>query len=261
MDYILILLRSYPVGSKPSVYKRIINGGLYQQHVIPYRHLWKTQDLYDMLEKYGKVVIKPIRGHHGDYVTSIEKEDDIYYVREKYRSYRLLKTQLDDYINNICSRRRMLVQKFIKSELKTGEPYDYRMHLQKNKEGLWVVTIIFPRVASKGRVITNLSQGSQMIELARFLVNQFGDEANLVRKQLHDFALNFVKHFESLYPYQFDELALDVGFDENRKIWIYEVNWRPGHIFIEVETARNAIGYAMYLARKKKEKNETIKTI
>ena len=25
-----------------------------------------------------------------------------------------------------------------------------------------------------------------------------------------------------------DELGMDVGLDENDKIWIFEVNWRPG---------------------------------
>ena len=255
----IVPFTNFPVGTKTAVYRRIIEGECFRDHVIPYRFVRSNDDVYDFIKLYGKVILKPIRGHHGNNVISIEEKRDLYIVHEKTKIREYLPFEFDEYLNKLRSKKRILVQKFINCRLRTGEPYDFRMHLQKNRQGRWVVTIIFPRVASMNKVITNLSQGSQMIELPRFLINEFGNEAKNIEKMLHDFSLNFIVHFESLYPYHFDELALDVGLDKDRKIWIYEVNWRPGHVFIEVKTAKNAIDYAIFLAKQKKEKYEEIK--
>jgi hypothetical protein len=256
----LIPFTSYPVGTKTSVYRRIIKGGKFAEHVIPYRFIRANQDVYDFLKLYGRVILKPIRGHHGNDVISITEQNGTYLIHEKLKTRNCYRFELDDYLDRLRHKQRFLVQKYINSRLRTGEPYDFRLHLQKNRQGKWTITIIFPRVGSVNRIITNLSQGSQMVELPRFLIHEFGDEAEFVEKMLRDFSLNFINHFESLYPYRFDELALDVGLDEDRKIWIYEVNWRPGHVFIEVKTARNAIDYAMFLAKQEKEKYEKVKT-
>ena len=49
-----------------------------------------------------------------------------------------------------------------------------------------------------------------------------------------------------------DEIGVDVGMDEQRKLWIYEVNWRPGcppAFYLELDVVKNTIRYAMYLAK------------
>ncbi|PEP84721.1 YheC/YheD family protein, partial [Bacillus pseudomycoides] len=52
------------------------------------------------------------------------------------------------------------------------------------------------------------------------------------------------------------ELGIDVGIDEDQKLWLFEVNWRPGapSIFnLELDVVRNTIHYARYLANKNKQ--------
>lgn len=253
----LIPFTSYPVGTKTAVYRRIIAGETYKDHVIPFKIIEKSEEIFDFLKEHGKTVLKPVRGHHGEDVISVEKKGRRYAVHiGRYQLY-FQKEKLLKFIDRMMEKRPMLMQKFIECRLKTGEPYDFRLHLQKNRTGKWAITIIFPRIGSVNRVITNLSQGSQMVELPSFLRKEFGDEAPALRKKLSEFALGFTEHFESLYPYRFDELAIDVGLDANQHIWIYEVNWRPGHVFIEVQTAKNAIDYAIYLAENKENYEKT----
>ncbi|MEH7053025.1 YheC/YheD family protein, partial [Bacillus pseudomycoides] len=51
-------------------------------------------------------------------------------------------------------------------------------------------------------------------------------------------------------------LGIDVGIDEDQKLWLFEVNWRPGapSIFnLELDVVRNTIHYARYLANKNKQ--------
>ncbi len=253
----LIPFTSYPVGTKTAVYRKIIAGEVFKNHVIPYKVIEKSEEVFDFLKEQGKIVIKPVRGHHGEDVISIEKKGRRYLLHIGKYNLLFQKEKFIKFIERMLAKRPMLMQKFIDCRLKaTGAPYDFRLHLQKNRYGKWVITIIFPRIGSINRVITNLSQGSQMVELPSFLRKEFGEEAPEIHRMLSNFALSFVEHFESLYPHKFDELALDVGLDSDKHIWIYEVNWRPGHVFIEVRTAKNAIDYAIYLAEKNRENYE-----
>ena len=57
-------------------------------------------------------------------------------------------------------------------------------------------------------------------------------------------------HFEDSIPIiRFDELGIDVGIDDKHKLWIYEVNWRPGSKHRELEGAKNLVKYAEYLGK------------
>ena len=140
------------------------------------------------MDEQGKTVLKPVRGHHGEDVIGVEKKGK-YLVHIGRKKLHFRKQKLLKFVENLMKKRPMLVQKFIECRLKTGEPYDFRLHLQKNREGKWTATAIFPRIGSKERLITNLSQGSQMVELASFLRREFGDEGPKIGKQLEEFAL------------------------------------------------------------------------
>ena len=65
-----------------------------------------------------------------------------------------------------------------------------------------------------------------------------------IQRYLERFAVSFSNHFDSLYDnVLFDELGIDVGIDEDQKLWLFEVNWRPGapNIFnLELDVARNS---------------------
>lgn len=255
----LIPFTSYPVGAKTVVYRKILKGEKYKEHVIPYKVLEASEEVFGFLDEHGKAVVKPVRGHHGEGVIAVERKGLQFFVHSGRRRLLFGKKEFQEYLDGLLEKRPMLAQKYIDCRLKTGEPFDFRIHLQKDRRGKWTITAIFPRIGSPERIITNLSRGSQMVELTSFLYREFREEGRALKKKLEEFGLGFVEHFETLYPHKFDELALDVGIDGMRKIWIYEVNWRPGHIFIEVQTAKNAIGYAIHLAetKEKYEKTET----
>ena len=42
-------------------------------------------------------------------------------------------------------------------------------------------------------------------------------------------------------------LGIDVAIDQNGKLWIFEVNWRPGAKHREFEVAKRLIPYCIYL--------------
>jgi hypothetical protein len=112
-----------------------------------------------------------------------------------------------------------------------------------------------PKNRIQNKVVTNLGQGGNVALLKNFLMNIYGDEYFDIMKYLEVFSIQFAEHFEKLYKHGFDELGIDIGLDEDKKIWIYEVNWRLGHIFLESKASYYAVHYANYLANKEKDDN------
>ena len=243
----------HSVGDKLSVYKRVERGKDFKQYLIPTLELTDVKKLVKMIDLHPKIVMKPLSGHQGAGILFIEKEDDGKFIineagqisickKQELLDLALLKIQEQDY----------LVQKFISCQIKSGHVYDFRLHVQKNGEGKWVITSIYPRIGALGSNTSNLGSGGYTAFLDDFLQKEFMDEWFNVKRTLEHFSLSFSKHFDSLYDgVAFDELGIDVGIDENQRLWLFEVNWRPGPPIIyncELDFAINAIQYAKYLA-------------
>lgn len=254
----IIPFTSYPVGSKPFVFSKMKQSNYLKQFLIPYIEINNRNDILTFLKQHQQIILKPVRGHHGDNVIKIKEHKDKFIITKKQYEHELNSNEFLHFLDKLPNE--MIAQKFIDSSISTGEPFDYRMHLQKNIHGLWVITIIIPRVGSKSRVVTNISQGSTMMEFLKFLRNEYREHAREIKRQIESFALKFAYEFERQYPYNFDELGIDIGYDHDGNIWVYEVNWRPGHIFIEVPTARNTIHYAIFLAKQRRRKDEETKS-
>lgn len=85
-----------------------------------------------------------------------------------------------------------------------------------------------------------------------FFEREYGFESYDMQRILEHFAIRFSKQFDELYNGRLDELGIDIGIDEHKKLWIYEVNWRPGAAYRGLDAAMNTIPYAAYLANQHK---------
>jgi hypothetical protein len=248
---------SHSVGDKLSVYKKINKGKDFRQYQIPTLELTDVKKLLDMINLNPKIVMKPLSGHQGAGILFIEKVDDenfeindggkiSIYKKQELVDLALLKIQEQEY----------LVQRFISCQIKSGHVYDFRLHVQKNGEGKWVITSIYPRIGALGSFTSNLGSGGYTAFLDDFLQKEFMDDWFNIKRTLEHFSLSFTNHFESLYDgVSFDELGIDVGMDENQRLWLFEVNWRPGPPIIyycELDFAINTIQYAKHLATNNK---------
>ncbi|MGM0923391.1 MAG: YheC/YheD family protein [Bacillota bacterium] len=247
---------SHSVGDKLTVYNKVIKAQQFTQYLIPTSKLISFKVLLDMAERYIKVIVKPLSGHKGAGIFFVEKMGEKYNLSKDDQNYIFSKNQLIAFIENQINQDTYLVQKFITCNTKSGNVYDFRLHVQKDGDGRWVITAIYPRIGKDGSIASNLGNGGYTCFPEIFLKQEFGDNYYNIQKYLEQFALKFSNHFESLYEdVLFDELGIDVGLDEEKKIWLFEVNWRPGPpiIFnIELDVVRNTIQYARYLAIKSK---------
>lgn len=246
----MIPFTSFSVGTKMKEYKKINNGKDFAEFLIPYKKIKTFTTIIKFINIHHKVVIKPFSGSKGRNVFFLEKKEDSYTL---YNGIKEVAVDIQDlkafYEKNIKSKK-FLIQRYILCKTKSGFSYDFRMHMQKGENGKWNINRIYPRISGGDKPINNISSGGFRGDLEPFLNNEFSDESENVIKYLEQFAMMFTPHFESLYNKKFDELGLDVCLDENFKLWIFEVNWRPGSKTRELDFARYQIFYAAYLAEK-----------
>ncbi|KAA6460491.1 YheC/YheD family protein [Bacillus thuringiensis] len=264
-DYLYdrIPFTSYPIGNKLSVYNKIKKAKKFKQYLIPFYKLTDVNKLFDIMNRYEKAIIKPISGHQGKGIVCIEQHGMYYNITESKKAISVNRKQLISFVSNKIQEQDYIVQQFISCRMKSGHVYDFRLHVQRNGEGNWVITTIYPRIGPLGSIVSNMASGGYSTYLDIFLKTEFDNDWYNIQRCLEQFAINFSKHFNSLYKdLFFDELGIDVGIDKNRKLWLFEVNWRPGvpNIFnLELDVAKNLIHYARYLADKYKQGKESRK--
>lgn len=258
----MIPFTSNSIGNKMSVYTRLKKAGEFSKYLIPSEYIHSSKELLDFLNIHHKIVFKPIVGHQGQGVTFIEKVDTNYKVLINTKNFIYNYDQFVDFVSEIVKEETYLAQPYINCKTKSGNAYDFRLHVQKDGLGSWVITSVYPRIGASGSIVSNISSGGATNTIDPFLKQEFGDDFFNIKRYLEVFSLQLANHMEKLQHQYFsesiDELGIDVGLDENKKIWIYEINWRPGCppiFYLELDVVKNTIRYAMFLAAKKKNNN------
>ncbi|MFJ7933869.1 YheC/YheD family protein [Sporosarcina sp. NPDC096371] len=259
---------THSIGNKWNVTERLKEAKEFANYLIPTDIVKDTEHFFKFIAAFEKVVFKPSDGRKGKGIFFISKKEDDFLVSYDTNHIRYSRQQLYDFIKSKISKGTHIIQPYIQSVTKSGQVFDFRLHVQKNGEGKWVITTIYPRVAPTGSFVPNINNGGFTNYLDPFLQQEFKEEAFNIRRTLEYFSLSLANHLDELQMVQYeeviDEIGIDIGLDENLKIWIYEVNWRPGcppAFYLELDVVINMIKYAMYLAKNQKALTEKIKAI
>ncbi|GIN90204.1 YheC/YheD family endospore coat-associated protein [Siminovitchia terrae] len=248
----IIPFTSHPIGNKLKVYRRIKKIPEFAHYLIPTEVIKDPSGVFRALEQFNKIIIKPLSGSQGKGLIFIERNGDQIDLLEGSHRKTVSETELHSKIETVINEKAYLVQPYILSRTKDGFPFDFRIHVQKNGSGDWGITLIYPRIGSDDRIISNVSSGGYIGKLESFLDKEYGLESYDIQRILEQFSIRFSQKFDGLYNNRLDELGIDIGIDENKKPWIFEVNWRPGYVYRELDAAMNTIPYAAYLANQKK---------
>nr|WP_263325979.1 YheC/YheD family protein [Neobacillus sp. Marseille-Q6967] len=245
------IFTSYPVGNKMKVYNKIKRASAFASYLIPSKTLHQAEDAIPFLEEHANAVIKPLSGNHGKKVMFIERIEIHYKITEGNQVSYFTEKEMIKFISHQIHEQKFMIQPFIECKTKNGLAFDFRLHVQKNGEGMWEKTLIYPRISGSSKLISNISSGGYRGELDPFLKDEFGDQSNQIKEMLENFAIRFPSHFDTLYEHSFDELGIDVGIDSENNLWIFEVNWRPGSKNREFDVARRLIPYCKFLINQK----------
>lgn len=253
---------TFSIGNKMRIYERLKNAGVFSPYLIPSEVIYSPRRFFDFFDQYRNIVFKPVNGRKGQGVTFIKRINDQFHLLIGTDSYDFNYDELRAYVSRKIQEEPYLVQTYINCKTRSGHAYDFRLHVQKNGEGKWVITTIYPRIGPYGSIVSNINSGGSTNYLEPFLKQEFGDEYYDIKRYLEQFSLQLARHLDKLQQDYFseniDELGIDVALDDTRKIWIYEVNWRPGcppSFYLELDVVSNMIKYAMFLAREHQAKH------
>lgn len=253
----MIPFTTHSIGNKWNVAERLKEGKEFAGYLIPTKTIKDPNDIFYFMNAFREVIVKPIDGRKGQGIYFIQMDGSEYVVNKDSKDIRYSQTQLASFFAPLLQKGIFIIQPYICSKTRAGLAYDFRLHVQKDGEGKWVITTIYPRVAPEGTIITNINNGGYTNYLDPFLKQEFSkEEAFNVKRKLEHFSLSLARHLDDMqmreYQEVIDEIGVDVGLDQNQKIWIYEVNWRPGcppAFYLEMDVVKNGIQYAVYLAK------------
>jgi hypothetical protein len=247
---------TFSIGNKMRIYERLKTADVFTPYLIPSRIVRSPRGFFDFFNQYRNIVFKPVNGRKGQGVSLIRRINDQFRVLVSTENYDFNYDELRAYVSSKLQEEPYLVQPYINCRTRLGQVYDFRLHVQKNEEGKWVITTIYPRIGPHGSIVTNINSGGSTNYLIPFLKQEFDDDYYDVKCYLEQFSLQLAKHMDQIQQDNFsetiDELGIDVALDDMRKIWLYEVNWRPGcppAFYLELDVVRNMIRYAIFLAR------------
>lgn len=248
----LIPFTSYPVGDKIKVLEMLGKSEKFATHLPETKEVEDVISTVDFINQKMNIVLKPRHGRKGNGIIFVRHTEDIYEVTMENKTEQLIEAELFDMIKEIIPKK-YIAQQYIRSVNKTGNAFDLRLHVQKDGMGEWKICSIYPRIAPHDSIKTNISSGGATLYMAPFLEQEYDEESFNMKMYLEFFSLSVAKEMDEIYGVSFDELGIDVGLDENKKIWLYEINWHPGVppvFYLELDVVKTSFEYCRYLADK-----------
>ncbi|MGN7469717.1 YheC/YheD family endospore coat-associated protein [Brevibacillus sp. SAFN-007a] len=235
---------------------------------IPETHVYEKQTLTSMLERYPLVYVKPGNGSGGKSILRVEKAGKEFTLSGRDKQHQVHTARLDgllaveNWVSRWVAEQRIadgnfLVQQGIDLGLIPEHVADVRVLIQKDGEGEWRVTGSAVRIGESGSSTSNLHGGGQAVPFAPLLVNRFGRrQGQQIMRECHLLAHEVASTLEDYFG-RMMEFGLDIGVDGNGRVWLIEVNPKPGREVFrqmgETDTYATAVErpveFALYLAR------------
>ncbi|SDW97725.1 YheC/D like ATP-grasp [Marininema mesophilum] len=226
--------------NKWSVHEKLFTHELVSENIPETIHYLDEVSIRDMIDRHKMVYLKPTGGSLGMGILRITRDpQNGYYCRFRNGERNVLQhyQSLDNLLYNhfgteLTSLRRYLVQQGIRLVKYNGRPVDFRVHLHKDKTGQWKVIGIGAKVAGAGCVTTHGRTGGSIIAVSELLTMSFPGRETEIEEKISETSIRIANAMESTTPGPLGELGLDIGVDHHQKVWLFEVNSKPGrHIF------------------------------
>lgn len=204
---------------------------------IPYTIVYENkEDIFEMLDKYENIYAKPIGGMKGFGVIKINKEGEK--LRLRYRKDELNEDlllaegeELDKALDDLLKPSEFIIQQGINLISYDGGLVDFRCVMQKDETRKWQCNSIITRVGAKESVVSNISSGGAAMPAIDFIQDVLATseaEVFVIKEKLISLCMKVCNTVDQ-YGFNFGTLGLDLGVDENKDIWLIEVNNRRPH--------------------------------
>lgn len=219
-------------------------------------------DWQKKLKQYGSLFFKPASGSHGKRVFRIWTQERQFLIQGRDAANRLFQKSFTSaslaqrWIQSFIGSRIYVVQPYLELSSPDQHPFDIRILFQKNSKGQWSETGRAVRIGKKESLTSNLDGGGTAVDASKFLAKWYTAER---QKQINQDITMILTHLPSALEASHGpliELGLDIGIDARGRVWIIEVNSKPGRDSFKLAKNRDAyelavrtpVQYAQYIA-------------
>lgn len=232
---------------------------------IPYTILYHSPgDVFEMLERFSKIYIKPVFGLQGRGIVRMSMENKMFILkyREKKENCNITFEDPDtasEYIMKRFHPGRYLIQQGVDLLKYNGRIIDFRCVVQKNQSDTWVCQAIIGRSGVKDSIVSNISSGGAAFtaeNILRKVIPASAEDIEDLKQKIAAFAITVCNVLDE-YGINCGTLGLDIGMDTGGHLWLIEINNRdpdPGialdvhdtRLYYTIKTA--PLFYAKYLS-------------
>jgi len=251
--------------NKADVYKLLDNDLEALAHVPESVANPTPEKMKELLNKYSFIYFKPGTGSLGYGIYRITyRPGKGYFVRYRSNgSNTLLKFQTFEKLYRTLSLKHgaglknYVAQQGIRLVEIDKCPVDFRFHMHKDGNNRWQPVGIGAKKAGRGSVTTHMKNGGTLLTPEQALRSTFGHHAEAILEQAKAVSVKLSEAIERNYSYRLGELGLDIGIDQNGKVWMFEANAKPGRSIFKHPQLKNEgkrslnylLEHCLYLSR------------
>ncbi len=212
--------------------------------------------LESMLTKHTSIYLKPAENSlgRGIYRISYNKTLDVVTCVGSDRNVTTstFADFLQDWPTLPFSDKPYLIQQAIALAELCGQPFDFRVLYQKDKNGLWNKTGFAARIAGSGSITTHVLYGGTRFAGTKILRTVFPQTTvRDINKKISQVGKIVPPIIESAYSTNFAEFEMDIGVDAAGMPWIFELNSKPFKFdepIIRTKSLARLLDYILFLA-------------
>lgn len=249
-------------GSKYDVHQTLSARDELKAH-IPETHPFAPEALVELSMRYPSLYIKPARGRQGKGIYRLVRRGQSLFVTYRAGKVGAHTKRLPSYeaalavLSRAAETDSYIVQQGLNLVRLRGGTVDIRAIVQRDGSGAWRVSAVGCRVGPPGGFVSNLHAGGRAVGLP-VLLRRLPKAAKpgTLRRRIEALALATAQALGDVHP-TLGEIGLDVGIDQEGRLWILEVNRQPGRsLFARARlrkawmlTRRRVVLYALFLSR------------
>jgi hypothetical protein len=210
-----------------------------REHLPNTQKLEGIESLDTMLQKHQVVYLKQARGYKAKGIIKAEKSETGYQFTYRLKGVNTIPEPLEvaKFIKELNDGKKggnfYLVQQAITVKKYQSRPFDFRVVMQKDASAQWNCSGIIARFGKRNSIATNFLLSGYALTCYDALKRVFRmDEREIFLKQqeIINICMEVCRVLERSMG-NYGDLGIDVMVDENKKVWVLEVNKTHDHKF------------------------------